>query len=308
MALDPVHLAILYEYANWSKKTSGSKKLRKLLSKAKANAVGKQYSPDSWGTPYTGELSKPLTPSEDDIRQGIRDVSMPEVEAKAFFEGLDCTSPFAERVGFIRGISALCVLHPYEVKKKVTGANKEVSKVLWSACADRLEWLLSYVRLRHCIPREYLPFLPSGTTSNEALPAEIHSWNKSTNSMHRSTLALKLRYFSYIKLFAHHLAICHPLMRLVSQSVLLARATGLSIWTEDVWKAWCGQQHDGSKQRKAVLPLSKARDSEEALIKQHVLKRPAASSVKHVKKQRTTPLSVPRRRSLGSPRTKRVTK
>ncbi|CAE7477588.1 unnamed protein product [Symbiodinium microadriaticum] len=125
-------LAIVYEYANWSKKTSGSKKLRKLLSKA--NAVGKQYSPDSWGTPYTGELSNPLTPSEDDIRQSILDMSMPEGEAKAFFEGLDCTSPFAERIDFIRGISALCVLHPYEVKKKVTGPTKKCPRIATPIC------------------------------------------------------------------------------------------------------------------------------------------------------------------------------
>ena len=130
-------LAIVYEYANWSKKTSGSKKLRKLLSKA--NAVGKQYSPDSWGTPYTGELSNPLTPSEDDIRQSILDMSMPEGEAKAFFEGLDCTSPFAERIDFIRGISALCVLHPYEVKKKVTGPTKKCPRS-FGLPVPRIDW------------------------------------------------------------------------------------------------------------------------------------------------------------------------
>ena len=155
------------------------------------------------------------------------------------------------------------------------------------------------------VPAERHYLQRSAARRNQFLEQE-HELHAQVNT--ESTPALKLRYFSYIKLFAHHLAICHPLMRLVTQSVLLARATGLSIWTEDEWKAWCGQQHDGSKQRKAVLPLSKARDSEEALIKQHVLKRPAASSVKRVKKQRTTPLSVPRRRSLGSPRTKCVTK
>ncbi len=52
MCPDPVHLAIVYEYATWRKRTRGSTFLRRIMVKFTA------YDPDTpggvWGTPYTG--------------------------------------------------------------------------------------------------------------------------------------------------------------------------------------------------------------------------------------------------------------
>ena len=56
---------------------------------------------------------------------------------------------------------------------------------------------------------------PSGTASKEALRAEINSWSRSVNVMHRSTLALKLLYFRYIKMLTHYLLVQFPLSHVV---------------------------------------------------------------------------------------------
>ena len=53
LALDPVHLAINYEYSFYGKKTDGSRDLRKLL--RKFNAGRADLSAEFWGPPYTGE-------------------------------------------------------------------------------------------------------------------------------------------------------------------------------------------------------------------------------------------------------------
>ena len=61
----------------------------------------------------------------------------------------------------------------------------------------------------------YRWFLSSGTASKEALRAEINSWSRSVNVMHRSTLALKLLYFRYIKMLTHYLLVQFPLSHVV---------------------------------------------------------------------------------------------
>ena len=167
--------------------------------------------------------------------------------------------------------------------------------------ARRTGWngSLTNLRVRCCVPKEHLHFLPSGTSSNEALHSEINAWSRSTNTLHRSTLALKLRYYHYIKLMAHHLATHFPLTHIVSESVLLSRATRTSIWTDEEWKQWCSAQHSLGKQQKARLPLAATREQETVLVRNWVAKRPAGNSRKQRKVKRT-PLTTPRRHTLRS--------
>ena len=210
--------------------------------------------------------------------------------------------PFKSRLEFIQSIAALCQRYPAEVNKKIAGANKQISRILWSACApDRLEWLMNNLRVRHAIQPSYRWFLPSGTSSNEALHAEINAWSRSTNAMHRSTLALKLMYFRYIKLLLHYLSVQYPLSHVVSASMLLSRSLHTSLWTRDTWTAWCSEQSSESVPKKAVLTLSSSRKYEENLVRQHVLKKPASKRHgKQFTKKRVTPLFVKRRHTLRS--------
>ena len=272
ICLDPIHLAIVYEYAQWNKKTAGSKKLRLILKKVLA--VNPHIISNFEQSLFTGESSRPLTSDEEEARAQVQDRSMDVNDAKQLLQEIDVREPFQTRVLFIRYIAAICALYPKEVSRKVTGANKEVYRVLWSACApDRLEWLFNNIRIRHKVPKEILPFLPSGTSSNEALHAEINSWNRSTQALHRSTLELKLRFYTYIKLLAHHLATCFPTSTLTTEAILLARSVNRSLWSAKAWSDFCEEQQGTRKrQSKARLPLATARECEKSLVKKWLSK------------------------------------
>ena len=300
LLLDPIHLAIVYEYGFWNKKSPGSKQLRRIL--RKTISVDTRLDPGYWGAFYDGTNARPLKDIEMKYRDMITNSSMTSAESSSILDELDTEVPFKSRLEFIQSIAALCQRYPAEVNKKIAGANKQISRILWSACApDRLEWLMNNLRVRHAIQPSYRWFLPSGTSSNEALHAEINAWSRSTNAMHRSTLALKLMYFRYIKLLLHYLSVQYPLSHVVSASMLLSRSQHTSLWTRDTWTAWCSEQSSESVPKKAVLTLSSSRKYEENLVRQHVLKKPASKRHgKQLTKKRVTPLSVKRRHTLRS--------
>ena len=300
LLLDPIHLAIVYEYGFWNKRSPGSKQLRRILKKC--ISIDEDLGQDQWGGFYDGTNARPLSEREIQYREMILDASMDQIEANKLLEGLDTNVPFTERLEFIKCIAALCRRHPAEVTRKIAGANKQISKILWSACApDRLEWLMNNLRVRHALPSSYQWFLPSGTSSNEALHAEINSWSRSINAMHRSTLAMKLKYFRYIKLLLHFLSVQYPLSHTVSASMLLSRSLHKSLWTHEDWEAWCGEQSSDTVQKKAVLSLTAARQHEARLVREHVLKKPASKRQgKYDTKRRVNPLSVKRIHTLRS--------
>ena len=295
LMLDPVHLAIVYEYGHWNKRTPGPKTLRRILKKT--CAVDHSIDRTSWFTFYHGDMSRALDDAEVMCRDMIWSMSMPQRDADEILDVIECDKPFLHRLEFIMHIAAVCSRFAHEVKRKAAGPNKEIFKILWSACApDRIEWLFNNIRARHTMPREHLHFLPSGTSSNEALHAEINSWSRSTNTLHRSTLALKLRYYRFIKLLAHHLATHHPLTHIVTETVLLGRALNTSIWTEEEWNSWCSQQNKPGRQTKALLPLAAAREEETSLVRGYVAKRPATKRTR----SRKTPIRVTRKHTLRS--------
>jgi hypothetical protein len=69
----------------------------------------------------------------------------------------------------------------WQAQKKSPGPNKTVCEILWcAAAAPRIEWYLNNTRQRHSMCVERLTLLPAGTTSNEALHAEINNWFRQT--------------------------------------------------------------------------------------------------------------------------------
>ena len=192
--LDSVHLAIVYEYAQWRKRTPGSKVLRRLLHRFTQVDFARQ--PSAWGPFFDGSYPLELTREESRWRSQIKHWTRSESHAKNILEKIevdDSNKPILTRVTFIEGIAAICALRAKEVERKVTRYNKEVRGVLWSACApERLEWLFNNQRARHAMSNSQIALLPSGTTSNESLHAEINSWTRVNREVHRSTLHLKL--------------------------------------------------------------------------------------------------------------------
>ncbi|CAL1156102.1 unnamed protein product [Cladocopium goreaui] len=254
LSLDPVHLAIVYEYAQWGKKTAGSKVLRCLLHKM--NQVAPNMRSSSWGPLFTGTAPPSLTRNEERARHLITDGSMGATRAKHILDNLHPDLPLFCRITFIEALAALCATYPHEVSRKVTGSNKEIRKVLWAATApDRLEWLMNNLRVRHDLTPLERGLLPSGTSSNESLHAEINSWTKSIRSLHQSTLRLKLEIMQFGKVLAHHVASCFPTVQQTSEAVLLARAVATDVWTDATWQNCCSSA-------KAPVPLHRARQAE----------------------------------------------
>ena len=254
LSLDPVHLAIVYEYAQWGKKTAGSKVLRCLLHKM--NQVAPNMRSSAWGPLFTGTAPPSLTRDEERARHLITDGSMGATRAKRILDNLHPDSPLFCRITFIEALAALCATYPHEVSRKVTGSNKEIRKVLWAATApDRLEWLMNNLRVRHDLTPLERGLLPSGTSSNESLHAEINSWTKSIRPLHQSTLRLKLEIMQFGKVHAHHVASCFPTVQQTSEAVLLARAVATDVWTDATWQNCCSSA-------KAPVPLHRARQAE----------------------------------------------
>ena len=156
-------------------------------------------------------------------------------------------------------------------------------------------------------PPALLKFIPSGTSSNETLHTEINSWTRTVNAMHRSTLALKLRYFRYLKLLAHHMTTMHPLGRQVDEAVVVARAEQQSIWTEATWGQWCVEQKGRKRQLKASPPLTRSAQHEREVVRRWVQKKPAGRLRRTAKNVKRTPLKVLfRKHSLGTAGVKHV--
>ena len=297
LMLDPIHLAIVYEYGFWNKRSAGSKQLRHILSKCSAVDA---HGGASYLGYYDGKLSRPLTPAEIESRSMILEISMPDHEADDILDNVAADVPFRSRLEFIQCIAALCSRYAREVRRKAPGPNKEIYRILWSACApDRIEWLMNNIRSRRTMSRDYLQMLPTGTSGNESLHAEINSWSRSTNALHRSTLALRLRYYSYIQLLTHHLAVKYPLSHVVTAQMLLGRSLHQSIWTEDEWTAWCTEQKHAGTIRKASLPLTAARKHEQTLVQEWCAKKPASKrKVTADRRKHSTPLTLKRKHSL----------
>ena len=218
---------------------------------------------------------------------------MSQARAKRILEALDANTPLLSRITFVETLAAICTCFPNEVSRRVTGTNKEVRKVLCAAAApDRMEWLFNNLRVRHAMTPAQRALLPSGTSSNEALHAEINAWSRTNHALHQSTLRLKLQIMQFGKLVAHHAATCFPTIKQCSESVLLARCLASEDWPDEKWKACC----KGTE--KAHLPLHKDRVQEAAQVRQWNAANVMKVRKHHVKKR--TVHTVRRHRSIRS--------
>ena len=104
--------------------------------------------------------------------------------------------------------------------------------------------------------------LPSGTSSIEALHAEIKTWFAQTQQMHQSPLILKLRVLKYAKQLPHFIALKHPTLSQMSSQLLLVRLVAVSMWRDVTWTAWCKTTVENAVVAKAKVPLHEARVEE----------------------------------------------
>ncbi len=124
MLLDPTHLAIVYEYATWRKRTPGSKLLRRMMRKFAQHDSNLDAS--AWGVPYEGTSEAPLTRQEEMLRARVLTGGMPLTRARMVLAQMNDDKPWYTRIDFIEGIAALTALYWDEVQRKVTGPHPSV--------------------------------------------------------------------------------------------------------------------------------------------------------------------------------------
>ncbi|CAE7614134.1 unnamed protein product [Symbiodinium necroappetens] len=228
MSLDTVHLAMAWEYSTTRRRSKGSAALRRILSK------------------FAAVDTKTM-------KQGV---------AQRILDEIRLDEPFYTRVEWIRAIAALTNVYKGEVHKVSVspGPNRRVWQLLHSAAAERSEWYMNNIRIRHALASHRLHLLPSGTTSNEALHYEINRCFKEIQKLHQASLQQKLEILQLGKLLSHNRACYHHTTKQVQHGEVLARATRQTIWSSNDWSTWCAELLDGPGPKlKAELPKEDAR-------------------------------------------------
>lgn len=144
-----------------------------------------------------------------------------------------------QRVQFVEALAALSCVHADEMSRKLEGSKMTVGKSLHALVAPKSQ---SGFSMAHDTGIFYLQMfglycLLALLTANEALQAEINQWFRQIQSMHRSTLVLKLQILRLGKLLAHNVALYAPTSRQMPAAQVLARRLGVPVWTDKTWKA-----------------------------------------------------------------------
>ena len=211
----------------------------------------------------------------------ILNCSMSVARARLVEGAIDPNEPWHTRCEFLESLAALTAIHKAEVARKVTGANKPLYKLLWSAGAPaRIEWLWNSMRMRATLAPHELSLLPSGTTSNESLHAEINNWFRQTQEIHQATLRLKLSILEMAKLLPHNSAAYRPTLRQLPPGYVLARAAVTEVWSDAAWGVWCCELSGGASVAKAQIPLQEQRMEQARAVRAWRLGRPAAASIR----------------------------
>lgn len=290
LALDPTHTAMKYEQATNGRKTKGSALLRAILAKFCPRTGARR---NIWGSFYDGSATPRLSAPEKTLREQILDGSLSQRRAARVLKDMVPLDVWPTRIQFVEAVAALAAVHQNELGRKLEGTKLTVAKVLYQATApERVEWFLNNARLRGSLPPASLHLLPSGTTGNEALHAELNAWFRQVQRLHRSTLQLKLDVLHLAKLLPHQLALTMPTSRQMASGHILARRLGSPLWTKTGWKEWVAESRDRISQRQ--LKLSAHRLEEAALAKSipAAYKRPASSGRKR------TPFTLERARGV----------
>jgi len=179
----------------------------------------------------------------------------------------------------------------------VTGSNREVRQLLWTATVPaKIEWLLNNTRARQSVEPSRLGLLARGTMANEALHAELNGWFRQIQQLHQSTLELKLRVLTLRKQLAHNSAMFHPTLKQMPANVVLAATLGAPLWEDEAWREWCETLQTGGRTAKADLPMRDAFRKQQVRLAEWVRKRPAAAV--HPKPLKRTPFTLQRRDGL----------
>lgn len=288
LSLDPTHTAMKYEQALGGKKSQGSSLMRQLLVKFTTHDANVQG--NIWGPVYEGGVAPAQTEQEKRLRAQILDASMSKYRARRVLQAMEALLLWPTRIEFIEAVAALAAIYQQDMQRKLDGTRLTVAKVLHSVTSeDKIEWLFNNLRYRQFLPPNVRMLMPSGTTSNEALHAELNAWYRQVQQLHRSTLCLKLRVQCLTKFLAHETALHFPTTAQLPSQMVIAGAASKPLWTAREWKAW-------TQLRQQDLPLHRRKAAERGRVRE--CKRPACAAPRRNKR---TPFTL--QRSQGVRRT-----
>ena len=237
------------EYASSRRRSAASKMLRKLMVKFTRRSESIVYE-----AAFNGTNTEPLTLVESNKREQIRKGSMLSATAERVMQEVDANLPWRQRLELIEALAAVARLYPSEMDRKVPGPNRTVREMLFSACSpQRLGWFFNNVKALAALPSHYMELLPSGTTSNAALHAELKAWFRQTQEMHKSTLHASVQAVATQSGSAT-----------TDAATLLCRASALSPWKRAEWISFAASTE------KACLPLAGKRKAEVATVREFV--------------------------------------
>jgi hypothetical protein len=154
---------------------------------------------------------------------------------------------------------------------------------------------MNNLRLRHSLIPRKASLMPSGTSSNESLHAELNKWFRNQPEIYLGTLMLQLRVNWIAKLMVHNTALYAPLLRYHDQGTLLIALASKWVFG-DAWATWVRSD--------LVLPLADSNASTKTALdarrvpRRITQKRPAYSvavrGAPRKKKIKRTPLNLKR--------------
>ena len=132
ITLDTTHLVMVYEYAMFRKKTTGSSLLRSIMARFNKSFAADSLKPSYCNGIFDGTNAAPCIPREQQFRDYIKDLNMPLDMATRVASRQKDAGVIGCREEFAEALAALCALYPHEVKKTSPGPNRAVSKILLS--------------------------------------------------------------------------------------------------------------------------------------------------------------------------------
>ena len=254
-ALDPLHLAMATETANYGGRNSPAPIARKVISKFAPDVNGEAASPNF----YQGGPLRSTRP-EYRARNCILSGDLDELNAKKRLGVIDASIGFSSRAEFRRDISDIFASYP-ALASKTTHSNRRVQDHLRSACgAENIEWLLSNERIRKVASRKIRKFMCFVTTWSGETNSEVKRRLRGISHIHAPTMRAKLRIFHITELIAITSALYNPTA--IQMRKGLALRILLNSWSICIdWDIWCSEQASSGAPEKHAIMHRRTRDS-----------------------------------------------
>lgn len=276
VCLDPVHIVMRVKAVTSNRPNRLSEFLRRVMHKFSVEMRSSLP-----GIPWAWQGRPAPTPRETAILENVRQGNLGEVDLDLAEGVLSDPGAWRSREDYLLTLAAASTLHVDLMHRRLKGEEQTVRGVLVAACAFS-RWA-SYANNSYMLSRidPALRWLvPTGTTANEALHAELRNAMRQVYSVHAATLQIHLDVIGFSKRVAWEAARRAPSLRQLRQRAVLARVLSRPLLKADEWAVYSKAQSSQGQRRvvgKSVTLFSLQRKAQMALVRglrrQQALKR-----------------------------------